>query len=229
MKKSFVIKNSLGLQMYQDDKEAKKHFQTQSEKFKRYAKEILDHLPVQSGKLLDVGCGLGWAVAEAQRRGFAATGIDQAKPYIQLGRKILKVNLVLSSLENFSTTEKYDVIIMNHVLEHIKYPDQFLKLAHKLLVSGGHLLVVCPNINSLMFWIFKERWYGLQPAQHLWQFTGKSLPALVNKKGFKVNSVIINSLDYQPADWKRIIFWLLVKFANIIGFGDQVFVLARKT
>lgn len=226
---SSKVKNSLGEEMYQDLKEAEKHFRNQGKDFRRYANNILDFLPVKSGRLLDVGCGFGWVVSEAEKRGFKAIGIDQAKPYIELGKQVLHVELINTSLEKFSTKEKFDVVILNHVLEHIKKPDEFLTKIRQLLKSGGLLFVACPNINSLMYWIFRDRWYGLQPAQHVWQFTEKTLPALIAKNGFEIDRIQINSLDYQPAGYKKFIFLVLTTLANLIGIGDQVFVLARKS
>lgn len=228
MKKFFRIKGRPGKKIYQDPKEAEKHFRTQAKDFQRFARAILDFLPIKSGKLLDVGCGFGWVVAEAQKRGFTATGIDEAKPYITLGKWILRADLRHASLEKFSAKEKFDVVVLNHVLEHIKKPKDFLAKIRKLLSPGGLLFVACPNINSLMYWIFKDRWYGLQPAQHVWQFTGKSLPSEIATSGFIIDRIKINSLNYQPKGWKKIIFWLLTSFADAVGWGDQVFVIAHK-
>ncbi len=164
-----------GNSIYNSVREAEKQFSTQKSKFRKYARDILNFLPIDSGRLLDVGCGLGWVVAEANKRGFLAIGIDQARPFVETGKKRLKVDLQVSNFECFKTQEKFDVLIMKHVLEHIEKADKFLQKANRLLNKNGLLLVACPNIDSLMFWIFKDQWYGLQPAQHIWQFTPKTI------------------------------------------------------
>lgn len=215
-------------EIYDSVAESEKQYKTQKIKFEQYAKDLLDFLPTTSGKLLDVGCGLGWVVAEANKRGFDALGIDQAKPYIKTGKKHLGVNLQVSDLEHFRTSEKFDALVLKHVLEHIKDADNFLKKAHTLLNKNGILLVACPNIDSLMYWLFKQKWYGLQPAQHVWQFTPVLISKVIARNGFTIERVITNNLDYDVPGIKGIIFRFLTTVADIIGKGDQVVVIAKK-
>lgn len=115
MKKPYYLINSKSPQkdtpawptdeIYNSLEEAERQFSTQKIKFQKFARDLLDFLPLSSGKLLDVGCGLGWVVAEANKRGFAAIGIDQAKPFVVTGERRLKVDLRVSDLEHFQTTE----------------------------------------------------------------------------------------------------------------------------
>lgn len=215
-------------QIYQNDIEAEKQLLLHKADWLRYAQNLLDFLPIKKGRLLDVGCGAGWLVSKANSLGFEAMGIDPGRAFVNLGKKHLKANLKVVSLENFQTQEKFDVLVLNHVLEHISDLKSFLAKTRELLNTGGYLLVACPNINSLMFKIFKDRWYGLQPAQHIWQFTPESLSNIIQKNGFKVDKIKVNSLDYQLKGLKKVAFWLLTNFADFIGQGDQVYVLAKK-
>lgn len=215
-------------EIYDSLEEAEQQLFFRKSKYKKYASDLLNFLPNRSGRLLDVGCGLGWVVLEANKRGFSALGIDQAKPYVTLGKKHLKVDLRVSDLEHFHSNKKFDVLVLKHVLEHIKDADKFLKKANQLLNNNGVLLVACPNIDSLMYWVFKNRWYGLQPAQHVWQFTPKLISQVISRNGFTINRLVTNNLDYDVPGLKGIIFKLLLFLADIIGKGDQVVVVARK-
>lgn len=207
--------------------EALRQWKTQADGFRKYAREILDLLPIKKGHLLDVGCGLGWVVAEAKKRGFLAMGIDPKKDYVRIGRRYLRANLKVASLENFTTKKKFDVVVAKHVLEHIVKPGEFLAKTRHLLRPGGYLVVACPNIRSLMAWIFRQRWYGLCPSEHVWQFTPKILRLLLEENGFKIEKVVVNSLDYQPPGWKGVVFSLLVAVANFLKIGDQVVIVCR--
>lgn len=215
-------------QIYNSFEEAEQQFLTQKNRFQKYASDVLDFHPNNTGKLLDVGCGLGWIVHEANRRGFSALGIDQAKPYVEFGKKQLKIDLRVSDLEHFKTKGKFDSLVLKHVLEHIVDVDTFLKKANQHLNHNGILLVACPNIDSLMYWIFKNRWYGLQPAQHVWQFTPKLISQVISRNGFVVDRIVTNNLDYDVPGIKGLVFKLLLFLADIIGKGDQVVVIARK-
>ncbi len=214
--------------IYQSKTESARQLKNEAENFRRYSRELLDLLPMTSGELLDVGCGLGWLVAEAQKRGFVACGIDEAKPFIEVGRKALGVPLSHSSLADYKTKKKFDVIVLKHVLEHIEDPQNFLAKTNSLLKNNGLILVACPNIRSLMFWLFHCRWYGLQPAQHVWQFSPATLVGLIKLQGYKIDKVVTTSLDYQPGGFKQIAFFLLTNLANWTGLGDQVIIIARK-
>lgn len=208
---------------------AEKQYLTQAAEFRRYAREILDLLPKgQKGRLLDIGCGLGWVVAEAQERGFKALGIDRQESYVRTGKKYLGVTLKTGTLEKYHSRLKFDVIIVKHVLEHVQRPEMFLRKAKKFLKTGGYLLVACPNIASLMYLIFGPRWYGLCPREHRTQFTPQTLLALIESSGFRVKKIVANNLGYQVCGWKGIIFSLILKVADLTKTGDQVIVIAKK-
>ena len=72
-------------------------------------------------------------VREAKNRGFSATGLDLKTDYVKFGKKYLKVDLHATSLEKFKTKENFDVITLNHVLEHIEKPNNFLSKIKPLL------------------------------------------------------------------------------------------------
>lgn len=223
-----ILKRSInsynpGPEIYESVAQAKRQLNN-PDNFLRYAREILDLTPKKSGTLLDVGCGLGWLVQEANCRGFDACGVDNSKNLVKLGKKKLNLNLSTS----FPKKKKFDSIIAKHVLEHIKSAEPFLKKILKSLAPGGIFVVACPNNTSLMHWIFGARWYGLCPNQHVWQFTPSILSMLLQKNGFKINKIIINSLDYKPKGIKLIIFWFLTNLSNILGIGDQIVIICSR-
>lgn len=204
-----------------------KEIKKQEKEFRIAAKDIVDLIPVKSGKVLDVGCGIGWVVAEANRKGFRGMGIDINPEYVAAGKEYLNVDLRPVSLEKFRTKEKYDVVILKHILEHIADPKPFLDKVKKLMKPGGILIVSSPNIDSLMARIFLDRWYGLRPQEHRWQFTKKSLPRLLRQNGFSVRKVVVSSLWYDPPGWKKPVFNVLMKAADLTNSGDMVTVVAR--
>lgn len=209
--------------------EAEKQVKTQETEFRWAAKNLLNLLPVTSGNLLDVGCGIGWVVDEANGRGFKALGIDSDFSYIHAGKKYLKCELIVSSLEKFKTDKKFDVIVLKHILEHIVDPKGFLQKVRRLLKPNGVVVVSCPNMHSLMGRLFLEKWYGLVPMQHRWQYTQNNLPKVLEKNGFKVERVLLSNMWYKVPGWKGIIFAILLFIADITNSGDLVTVVARKT
>jgi SAM-dependent methyltransferase len=210
-----------GSEAYSDPHEAESQFLIHADRFRRYAVELLDFLgPPYLGKLLDVGTGLGWVVLEAKRRGFEAEGIDPAEVFIRTGKKFLGVNIRTGTLKNVK--KKYDVVVLKHVLEHISARKNFIEDVKRVLKPGGRLLIAIPNIRSLMYWIFRDRWYGLQPKQHVYLPSPWQLRRDLESWGFVITKQLNTSLDYDPPGIKKTIFYFLTKTANLFQVGDQL-------
>lgn len=212
---------------YESEQELEMQFKLQKNSFEQYARNVSWYFPIKSGRLLDVGCGLGWLVVLAKKMGFDAQGIDSGKACISVGKKYLKANAKLVELCKYRPKEKFDLIVANHVLEHSNNPISFLEDVKRVLKRGGWVLIICPNFDSLMRWLFQERWYGLVPKQHRYQYSPKSLKYLLEKNGFKIHKMVVNNLDYQVKGWKGFVFNYLLKIATITNTGDQVIVLAK--
>lgn len=60
-------------------------------------------------------------------------------------KRLIKIN---SLVENFKTRKKYKTIILDHVLEHVKYPNKTLKKIYNLLDKNGIFIVGVPNADS---------------------------------------------------------------------------------
>ena len=86
---------------------------------------------------LDIGCGSGVSLIEAENLGAKAFGLE-ADPNVKKIGKNLNLNIFQGNLEEspFKDT-KFDLIVMNQVIEHIPEPDILLKrLTNKLTKNG---------------------------------------------------------------------------------------------
>jgi SAM-dependent methyltransferase len=142
------------------------------------------------GRLLDFGCGSGSFLARMRRQGWKVTGIDVSTVAVHrirrgLGLPVLQGTLPHPELE----AESFDVITMRQSLEHVHHPRETLRQAFRLLVAGGKLLVIVPNIDSLAFRWFGPAWYGLDLPRHLTHFTPITLPVMMEQAGFRVGPV----------------------------------------
>lgn len=212
-----------------DIEEAVKIYWTRGDEWRQFSRDFLRFLPKKKGRLLDVGCGSGWTVAEENRRGHRACGIDLSKGMVSFGKKRIDKNLTAVSLQDFNPSEKFDYVTMNHVFEHFPDLTECLQKIRKLLKPHGRILIAVPNINSLTFRIFQRRWYPLSPWEHIWQFTPETLAKVIKDEGFLIQKTVVNSMSYNPKNpFKKLGFIGLLGFANFIGFGDQVVILAKK-
>jgi len=105
---------------------------------------------VQSGHWLDIGFGDGSLLFTAHEYGFTPVGIDLRQENVaqlkQLGIEAHAINI--TQLEH---KERYSVVSMADVLEHMPYPKLGLASAHKLMMKGGIALISMPNAESMLW------------------------------------------------------------------------------
>ena len=114
---------------------------------------IEKHLEINSYKnikVLDIGCGTGQLTQIIARRyDFEIVGIDIDSKSLDVAKESLKdfpnTRLFLSSIENFTTQETFDLIIMTQVLDHINNPVEVLEKCRKLTNDTGQVIIGISN------------------------------------------------------------------------------------
>jgi SAM-dependent methyltransferase len=103
--------------------------------------------------LLELGLGHGTATRIFADHVKHHVVIDGSPAIIQKFRSenpgFLKVDLVESWFETFDTDERFDLICMGFVLEHVVNPNILLERYKRFLKSGGSLAVSVPNGEAL--------------------------------------------------------------------------------
>ena len=116
------------------------------------AQEVLDLLPVSSGKLLDVGCAGGVFLNEARRRGFEVAGIELNASMAAHARESYRVDIVAARIEDVPFDQwsgDFDVVTLLDCLEHIPQPLAAMRKISHWLRPGGVVLVRGPLMNSV--------------------------------------------------------------------------------
>ncbi len=150
-------------------------------------------------KLLDVGCSLGYLVAKAAERGYDARGVDGSHAAIEVGRKRLGLNLLCARIETAPIEPtSLDIVVVNHVLEHLADPLASLQRMKNWLKPNGLLIIGLPNFGSPIARFSQVHWAGLVPTQHIWHFTPTALRQLVEKAGFEPLWWTTRMLTYRP-------------------------------
>ena len=101
---------------------------------------------VTSGKLLDVGAGGGEFTYVSSQLGFDSTGIEPNIGYSNYAKDQYQANVQTGQLADID--DKFDIITMFHVMEHIPNPVKTFKKLYELLNEDGSLFIEVPNIES---------------------------------------------------------------------------------
>lgn len=223
VKKKFIKLNETE---YTDPKIPYHQFEKKGFIYKQAATVLLRFLKdmPKGSSLLDVGCGLGWLLKQADDLGHKAEGIDSSAPFVKVGKKLLGVKSTVKKFEDLKTNKKYDMIVMSHVIEHVDDHKIFLKRTKSLLKPNGQLLIACPNINSLLFKVQKDKWFPLSPGVHPWQFSKRTLSQLLKNNGFKIKKICTTNLYH---DEKGPMMNLYFSLSTLLDRGDQIVCVAK--
>jgi len=132
------------------------------------------------GVLLDVGAGVGILLHVARQRGFITHGVEVSEWASAYARNERKLDVVAGTLEDAAFPDsQFDVIVINHVLEHVPDPLEVLRTARRILKDDGVIVVGVPNIGSIMAGVLRERWPSLRPEEHIWHFNPSTLRRLI--------------------------------------------------
>lgn len=149
--------------------------------FKR-ASGYLSYVP--NGKLLDVGCGDGLYIDYMRRLGWEVEGVEIDERAAGLSRQRGFIVHCGTLIEQKFEDNRFDAIVLSHVLEHVHDPVGLLRECHRILKTTGLIRIFIPNVDSLGHRRFKSNWIGLDPPRHLHLFTASGLRELARRAGF---------------------------------------------
>ena len=156
------------------------------------ARRALDRIELYAasrGALADLGCWVGFLLAEARDRGWRTVGVEPsrfASAYARdrLGLEVLTADLVSAPLPRAS----FDAITMGDVIEHLVTPGEGLAQIRELLAPGGVLWLALPDAGSRVARTLGRRWWSVIPT-HVQYFTRRSIATLLARQGFEVLEV----------------------------------------
>lgn len=161
------------------------------------------------GRLLEIGCGHGDFLARAEARGLNVTGLEYSAHAcgVAEGKISDQGKIICGEIDHLcDSDEKFDYIIFADVLEHVRYPRDFLNIVHGLLAENGVVGVAVPCLDSTLAKIMKNKWMEFKP-EHLWYYSKNTLSRLLYTEGFGELSTRSAkktlSMDYIAQHFKR--------------------------
>jgi 2-polyprenyl-3-methyl-5-hydroxy-6-metoxy-1,4-benzoquinol methylase len=141
--------------------------------------------PAAGRRLLDVGAYCGIFVDVAREAGFRAEGLELSRWAAAQARSLGLVIHEQTLTERAALGERYDVLTLWDVIEHLADPRRELEAAHRLLGDGGRIHVSTIDTSSFVARVLGARWPWLM-HMHLCYFDRQNLSALLESVGFRV-------------------------------------------
>lgn len=143
---------------------------------------------LRKGRLLDVGAGTGAFAHTMLAAGWEVTALEPDKGAATVAKK--KYGLSLMPYETlFKLEDRFDVITLWHVLEHVHDLQGYLNRFNALLKPGGKLIIAVPNYKSEDRRHYGSFWAAWDVPRHLYHFSPLSMEMLLKRHGFTLASV----------------------------------------
>lgn len=182
--------------------------------------------------ILDVGCSIGCVLEAAKNKKIEHLGIDISEYAVNVCTN-LHLNASNYSLEELiAFGNKYDLIVMQHVLEHFKNPFLTLQLCNKLLRKSGVLIILVPNSkyrNAVKF-NSKHRFYSKSGvgSEHYVYFNYSNLSRVVHFSGYKVKQENYPIFIRQNDSLEFFINRVFRRLMSVLEIDQELLLIAQK-
>ncbi len=208
----------------------------------RYYAELVKHFK-RSGRLLEVGCGLGHLLGMFDEN-FETFGADISEYAVRTTRaNAPRARVLVADIEGLDSLpgEFFDVLIAKHVVEHLPDPPRAFRQFNRLLKPGGILVYGTPNTTSALRGLKGERWYALHDKTHISLKAPREWAVITRESGLRIVKMIgdglwdVPYLPVIPTGIQRALFGLPAALQVVTGtawmpvrLGESVIVIARK-
>ena len=208
----FTLFNQLSDEWWNENGKFKILHQIKSHRM-TYILDQIDNRDIKNLKILDVGCGGGIICEQLARLGAKVTGIDFAPNNIKAAKlhskkSKLKINYIYKDIEKSKIDEKFDVILMFEVLEHLDNWKKIIKKVKKNLNKNGLIIISTINRNLL------SKLFAINIAENILNWIPKGthdynklikpeeLKKILSKEKFHFNNIKGLVFDPLNREWK---------------------------
>ncbi len=150
---------------------------------------VLKQFSSSGDAVLDIGAGGGEFVYLLRKKGFQAEGIEPNEGYGTYAKEHLGLPVKIGFAQQADLpTDRYDVVTLHHVFEHLDDPFQMLMRIRDALREGGHLIIDVPNLEATCFAPI-SRFH----TAHLYTFNPDTLKEMGKKAGFELVTLEISA------------------------------------
>lgn len=181
-KDNYFDNKTVGYFHYKENKELRK------KNFQKWINDSTNFLRFKENcTALDIGCAAGYCLEIFKSKGWKPYGVEVNNEYAsQLRQNGYKV--YNSPFLDIQFEEKYTVITLFDVVEHLTdLQEHFIKL-HSILDESGIIVLITPDYNSLQRKLLGRKWFQFKPIEHINYFSLNTFKRLTESTGFKIIS-----------------------------------------
>lgn len=165
--------------------------------FTSRVERISAHIGRQPLSILEVGSGDGLFLVAAGAAMIEATGVDICEQSCARARELYNIDVLAGDLlhSNLPIDDSYDVVVMNHVLEHLLTPLDYLHRVHEILPKDGLLAIEIPQqfinpIDLAYSALGIHRHFGTYSLHHPYFYTVSSIRRLLEAANFEITHLV---------------------------------------
>ncbi|MEX0716974.1 MAG: class I SAM-dependent methyltransferase [Planctomycetaceae bacterium] len=166
----------------------------------RSAKQLVRGLP-RGACVLDVGCGRGVLLGTLADLGMEVHGFEVSDSAAAGADPRAEIRIAPDLNDAEYPAERFDLVVIWHVLEHVYDPRRTIAEIHRVLKPGGRVVVAVPNFSSWQARWAGPAWFHLDLPRHLHHFPLAALERLLARCGFECGKVHHFSLRQNPFGW----------------------------
>lgn len=130
--------------------------------------------------VMEIGAGIGATVKAFELAGFDARGIEPGAGFQTFSHDKLHAPVERATLDEIPTATNADLVLLVHVIEHLRDPAWALGRIRELMNENGLLYIECPNLQAPF-----ARPSRLFHQAHIFNFTGATLEAFAHRAGLE--------------------------------------------
>jgi len=139
--------------------------------------------------LAEIGCGPGYLLEVARAAGVGETvGVDRS-PWAVARARAAGLEVYEGSVEALPAGRSYDAVAMLDLLEHVPDPIPFLRAVADRLRPHGRLLIMVPNIRSLLARVSGRRWVSFKIPEHVVYYSPRSIRLVLARAGLEATAI----------------------------------------
>ena len=141
---------------------------------------------IETGNMMDIGCGVGDFIHTAEEKAWQCIGVEPSDDAKTIAKTRVKADIIRSEeLENLPDAS-FDLITMWHVLEHVDELRWQVTQLQRLIKPNGRIVIAVPNYKSYDGQYYKEHWAAYDVPRHLNHFNKQTITKIFKASGLEL-------------------------------------------